>query len=191
MDGSSISEILEHTYREILQTRMKDMPVVNDALEVRAIGFHQQDDFCLGVMLTPWFMNLMQVPCETNSSTWQDEEFGSKHTFGFPGGRFEFILGHEEAIGPYLMCPLFSPMFDFADQEAAEQTAATVLESVVTPNDNPEPDEDADMRRQWNGELVLEVSPEPDGDAQEAGIAEFSRRDFLRGRKAVNAETAT
>lgn len=49
------------------------------------------------------------------------------------------------------MCSLFSPMFEFADQESAQEAGRQVLAELFNPE--AEEDEDGDMVRVWEGRL--------------------------------------
>jgi len=75
----------------------------------------------------------------------------------FPAGRFEFIQGHGGDIGAYRSCSLFSPMFEFADQEAAEATAREIL-ALVT-EEHEDDTEDRDMVAIWEGRLPDPPAP--------------------------------
>lgn len=121
----------------IERERMFDVPVLNRALAVEAMGFEPHDDErdeevregALGVLLTPWFMNLVWLPRDTNVGL--DNEvraLGSE--------RLSFMVANEAGIGPYQMCSLFSPVFEFESQEAARATALEVLRILRT---EPEP----------------------------------------------------
>ena len=73
---------LVDTFTAIHDNRMAGLPVVNRALSVRAIGFRRHADFWFGVMLTPWFMNLMALPAD--DGVVEPMKVGSKHSFRFP-----------------------------------------------------------------------------------------------------------
>lgn len=111
---------------------MADLPILNRRLRVEAVGFHAWEDSFLGVLITPWFMNLMLVPRDTDEST-SARHSGDTSTVTFPAAEFEFIDGEEPGIGRYRMCSLFSPVFEFEDHAAAVETAAAVLEQLLTP----------------------------------------------------------
>ena len=50
-------------FREIGDTQMRDLPFYNANLEVEAWGFSSfDDDSLMGVLITPWFMNLLVLP---------------------------------------------------------------------------------------------------------------------------------
>lgn len=124
----SVSAALEATFASIQEQRMADIPVLNRALEVEAVGFMPWNEYYLGVLVTPWFMNLMLLP--KNADSWQLLA-GTKSSHTFPSGEYEFTAGDESDIGPYEMCSLYSPMFEFENQEAAVATARYVLEDLM------------------------------------------------------------
>ena len=97
--------ILENAFNIIYKERMNDVPIINDKIEVRAIGFQQWQKSYLCIMITPWFMNLMLLPGETENWDDKKETTSSKHTF--PSGNYQFLVGFEPAIGKYQMCSYF------------------------------------------------------------------------------------
>jgi len=202
MDKVSADETLEPSvedvrnqlielFKTIEVTRMDGVPVLNKKLSVDAIGFEPFGDFYLGVLLTPWFMNLMMLPMAGHTDGLEGQKFGSKQSHALPNGQFQFIVGHEEAIGFYLSCSLFSPVFEFADQESALQTAQAALDEVLrVRDDEDEPDEDHDMKEIWAGRLPTPADEtSEDSEVREAfeepertgPPVELSRRDVLRG----------
>jgi len=116
---------LEQLYNGIQLNRMDGIPILNDKLKVQAIGFHEWNEYVIGVLITPWFMNLMLLP--TAETDWSDLNVGKKRSYVFEAGSFEFIMGWEEELGKYMSCSMFSPMFDFANQDAAVQTAEAIV----------------------------------------------------------------
>ena len=124
-----ISAGLEDRYNIILNTRMIGVPVVNSALRVEAIGFQPWNDCCVGVLITPWFMNLMLLSCE--GSHWNDLKVGGTQVHHFPSGRYEFVVGYEEGIGFYQSCSLFSPMFEFSGHDAAVLVAQETMNVIM------------------------------------------------------------
>jgi len=116
---------LEQLYDDIRINRMADIPILNDKLKVQAVGFREWNQHVLGVLITPWFMNLMLLP--TEKTEWSSHGVGTKHSYAFEAGSFEFIVGEEENLGKYMSCSMFSPMFDFADHDAAVQTAEAIV----------------------------------------------------------------
>lgn len=116
---------LEKLYNDIQLNRMDGIPILNDKLKVQAVGFRAWHEYVIGVLITPWFMNLMLLP--TADTDWSDLNVGHKRSYTFEAGSFEFIMGWEEALGKYMSCSMFSPMFDFANQDAAVQTAEAIV----------------------------------------------------------------
>lgn len=111
---------------------MRDMPVVNRALRVEAIGFVQMAGEAgargawLGVLITPWSMNLVWLPGATQDSE-PCPRPGGKARLRIGNVDFEWIGAHAQDVGAYACCSLFSPMFEFAGQESAAATARAVL----------------------------------------------------------------
>jgi len=116
---------LEAAFRRIERTQMQGLPMLNPALQVEAVGFRPWSDHWLGILITPWFMNLWLMP--RIATQWQPiRERETRHCV-FPAGVFEFIGGCDAALGDYQACSLFSPMFEFADQAEAHDTAVAAL----------------------------------------------------------------
>ena len=127
-DRPSPASELEQRFRAIWQQQMQDVPIVNPALAVEALGFRPWRDHWLGILITPWFMNLWLMPrIDAAWSTIAERE--SRHHV-FPAGVFEFIGGRDAVLGDYQACSLFSPMFDFADGQAAHDTALASLDAL-------------------------------------------------------------
>jgi [NiFe] hydrogenase assembly HybE family chaperone len=155
---------LERVFTQIQEQRMDGVPVLNPRLRVQAVGFHPRDGAFLGVLITPWFMNLVLLPEEGDG--WQDLPVGSTVRHHFPAGEYDFIVGHEEGLGRYQSCSLFSPMFEFADMAAAVATAEAALEALLAPAE----------------EAPEAATPTPVEAVVERRLERpVSRRDMLRG----------
>ncbi len=128
-NSEQIRHALETTFNEILDKRMRGLPIVNAALSVQAIGFSRFNKEWLGVLVTPWFMNLLLLPGP--DSTWREQQPGTKIEKRFPYGAFEFTLGSEVQLGTYALCSLFSPMFQFENQTAALAAAQAALQGLL------------------------------------------------------------
>ena len=178
---------LESAFTRIQRERMTGLPVLNPALEVQAVGFRVWENCCLGVLITPWFMNLMLLPLEGDA--WAELTSGTKVNRSFPSGTYEFIVGEEEGIGHYLMCSLFSPVFEFQDQEAAVVTAEAVMEGLMdAANRGVVSMREREIRKIWRGEeaAIEAVAGADGGEANRPSIEEriqkpITRRDLLRG----------
>lgn len=128
-DGEQIRQALETTFNDILETRMRDVPVLNLKLAVQALSFEPVNDDWLGILITPWFMNLLLLP--GTESDWVALPPGSKFERLFPYGSFEFTAANEAHLGIYAQCSLFSPMFQFEDQAAALGAAQAALQNLL------------------------------------------------------------
>lgn len=198
--------LLEKTFRDIQNTRMEGVPVINEKITVKAVHFQKWNHFHLGILITPWFMNLMLIPTKNNNSEHnlsnnEALQTGTTHQRKFPSGCYEFVAGFEEKIGHYLSCSLFSPMFEFENQEAAELTAVEALKAIMDENniDASSQNPIAEIEKIWKGEIPApEKTHNFDGTeiqktAPRKKLSErlkepTSRRDFLRG-KAFRNET--
>ncbi len=169
-------QALETVYRRIHRERMADLPLANPAIGVHAIGFRPWNDDLLGVLVTPWCMNLMSLPRDPTS--WANKPDLSEETLTFPSGRYRFIVGSEAGIGKYRMCSLFSSMFDFANDQAAVETAQAVMRELLNDDHRQQAEIDAPaITALWRGE------PSPRADEQSDGKRErlLSRRELLQG----------
>lgn len=127
---------IEATFAHIAVTRMAGVPVLNPALGVALRGFQAHGAHHLGVLVTPWFMNLIAFATAEEAPT----RVGDKTMLVLPSGAYEAIRGHEAALGAYWAVSLFSPMGDFADMDTAIATAdAALAEFLAAPEPAPAP----------------------------------------------------
>lgn len=128
-NNEQIQQTLEAVFDIILAERMRGLPVVNNSLSVQAVDFSRLDEDWLGILITPWFMNLMLLPGP--GSSWNELQAGATIDKQFPYAAFEFTLATEEQLGTYAFCSLFSPMFRFESQTAALTTAQSSLHALL------------------------------------------------------------
>ena len=115
---------LESVFRQIAATRMAGLPLLNPRLQVRALGFEADRGVACGMLVTPWFMNLLRLPLDDSVEMLKPLQKGERDV----GPRcFEFIGANEPGIGAFEASSLFSPMFEFEDHAAAVATAREVL----------------------------------------------------------------
>ncbi len=129
-------------YEAIYQDRMQDLPIVNTKLSVEAVGFDQWEDRDLGILITPWFMNLVLLP---GSDEIADVAQGTQIECRFPSGPCELTVYQDEELGSYLAAVLFRTVADFPDQETARAVAEEALAQIVT--EAPEKDTKKVSRR--------------------------------------------
>lgn len=149
------AQTFQSVFENIHLQQMQDLPLCNPALNVEVLGFDDETWPKIGVLLTPWCMNLILLTQNADALPAP----GNKVTKTLPSGEFEFIVASESKLGSYLSCSLFSPMFEFEDQAAAILAAQTVLETVKT----------------------LDEPKVPESQVQQSDSSGWSRRDFLRG----------
>lgn len=136
-DPDSAAQKLEAVFRHIAATRMAGVSLLNPALQVESVGFRRWRDDWVGVLITPWFMNLICLPGQGSSR--QAMSSGTRVDVTLPAGDYEFLYAHEDALGHYLTSSLFSPMFEFADMAQAREVAAAVLAEIFKPAAAPPP----------------------------------------------------
>ncbi|NPU66184.1 [NiFe]-hydrogenase assembly chaperone HybE [Bradyrhizobium sp. 83012] len=124
-------ERLAGLYREIGTRTMRELPIYHDVLDVEAVGFTSLNGLTIGIVVTPWFMNVI-VPVAEGS-------VGASVTLELPAGCFAFTIGDVAGVGPIASCSLFSPMFEFEDMAAARAAAKAAMAALMTAHDE-EPD---------------------------------------------------
>lgn len=164
---------LNAAFREVAR-RMEGLGLVNPALEVEAVAFEPWGPHWLGVMVTPWFMNLALLP--RDRSQWQTLPVRAKRKLHFPAGVYEFIGADDPVVGEHQTCSLFSPMHDFEDQAAARLVARLAREALFDAAH-------AEVPEFPKADLSPAASAGTREDSAEAApAAPVSKRDFLRGR---------
>jgi [NiFe] hydrogenase assembly HybE family chaperone len=161
---------LEAAFRSVAE-RMRGLAFVNPALAVEAVGFAPWKGYWLGVMLTPWSMNLVLAPREP--AAWRALAAGEKRRYDFPAGSFDFISARDDAIGDHLVCSLFSPVLEFADHDTARETAVQARAALFD-GAHAEPREELPAAGAAAPGMLAEIAHTLD--------APVSRRDLLHGR---------
>jgi [NiFe] hydrogenase assembly HybE family chaperone len=136
-----MSDIRERVARlcdsyEATAERMKALPIFNAALRVEAIGFQDFGGGLLGVLVTPWFMNLVFLPRSDGPVPAVGEEM---RTHLLPAGPCEFMGTRLEGVGPIESCSLLSPMVGLESQEEARSAAIETLRLLFTPRSEAGP----------------------------------------------------
>ncbi len=108
---------------------MQELPILNARLEVEAVGFRDFANGRLGVLITPWFMNLVFLKQETG---WSSRPQGDLEKVELPWGDVEFTVNQDEKLGAYLSAVLFRSVSDFPDQETAREVATQVMSDLFS-----------------------------------------------------------
>ncbi|WP_078487864.1 [NiFe]-hydrogenase assembly chaperone HybE [Solemya velesiana gill symbiont] len=180
-----ITTKLESCFRTIYEERMKGLPIVNDELEVEAIGFLSWNGHEVGVLITPWFMNLVMLPMEGDE--WEALPLDSKREFDFPARKVIFVLTEVEGIGRCMSSPIYSPMNGFPDHRSAVGTASAYLRDLMDESLQVETDiEEERLQRFLDGGEMVNDHEADDAETEAVPLSEkieqpVSRRDLLRG----------
>jgi [NiFe] hydrogenase assembly HybE family chaperone len=153
---------------------MRDVPLVNQFLRVEAVGFRPHGDGALGVLVSPWFMNLILLPGPDDD--WSGLVAGAKEIVSFPSGDYEFLHNTRETVGGYKACSLFSPMGDFRSHAQAVDVAQAVMVALFDETHRAETDRQADIRAAREAEIAERQA------ASEAARAEAVRKAEVEGR---------
>ncbi len=179
-----VSTKFVEAFRTIEQENMQGIPILNPALAVEAVGFSPWGDYQLGILITPWFMNLLLIPNDTQ--TLADMSCGIKVSHQFPAGTRSFIVNELDDIGLYLSCALYSPMFSFDTQEDAVATASDYMAQLMDSNNRFELSEDEQQIERFMRGEISEFKQPVSEPAEVESLQEriqkpVSRRDLLRG----------
>jgi [NiFe] hydrogenase assembly HybE family chaperone len=138
-DMTRILSIVER-FQMIGEQNVQDLPIYNHKLKVEAVNFQRLNDKeWLGVLITPWFMDLMIIP--EVPEPWDIDATGKRVSRALPAKTYQFIQGGDEVLGSYLTCSLYSPMDAFDYQELAQSAALSALHTALTPPEPPPPAE--------------------------------------------------
>jgi [NiFe] hydrogenase assembly HybE family chaperone len=133
------SALLVCFYDRVWREQMQDLPFVNPALSVEAIGFVRHEGDWIGAMVTPWFLNLLLLP--GGGRLWADLPSGEQRCVSFPVGSLDFIADNnpnpDAPITAYQYCPLMHPVQHLPDQATARQAALDALAALMQPPSVP------------------------------------------------------
>ena len=118
---------LVHHFETIEREHMRGIPVVNSQLSVEAVGFAEFEGHWVGVLITPWFMNLVMLP---GTDEYQGSEQGAEVEYALPAGSYSFTVTHDDQLGTFMTAVLFRTVTDFPDQETTRDVAETVLKML-------------------------------------------------------------
>ncbi|MDQ0503699.1 [NiFe]-hydrogenase assembly chaperone HybE [Xanthobacter agilis] len=172
----------EAVFQEIHAARMKGVPFVNGALSVKAVGFRAHEGRVVGVLVTPWFMNIILLPAL--GEDWSGLPTGTREEIAFPSGAYEFLSAERPETGPYKACSLFSPMFDFSSMLQAVETAEAVIPSLLDPANRAEGTRSGEIRRRAEADAARAAEQEraAEDDTAPAGPpTALSRRAMIFG----------
>lgn len=159
---------LQATFEMIAATRMADVPIVNPRLRVETVGFRLWQGFWVGVLVTPWSINLVVLPGADEQL--EPLRLDEKRAWIFPSGTYQFMGLNEPQLGPCHMCPLISPVAEFTAHEEAVTLAREIAASLFAEV------EEGTARDLALADMVEEARLKGESLARKS----VTRRDFLR-----------
>lgn len=142
---------IEAAFDAIAQTRMAGLPLCNPALGVAVRGWQKFGGHGLGVLVTPWCMNLLAFPTEAPDPR---PHVGASRPIALPSGSYPCLWMEEDSLGGFWSCSLFSPMAEFPDMATALATADAVIAEVLAGACDP-------LREDWREAMVQPGQPLP------------------------------
>jgi [NiFe] hydrogenase assembly HybE family chaperone len=143
---------------------MVDVPILNSAMKVEAVGFREWEGRWIGVLVTPWMINLVLLPGqETTLVPLAPDE---KKKWTFPSGEYEFMGLNEPLIGTCHMCSMISPVMEFETHDEAVAVAQEIMVGLFTDQKSQEDLATRIDDARLKGETISQQN--------------MSRRDFLR-----------
>ena len=127
---------LAASFERIGRESMQGLPFYNEALAVEAIGFERFGEGWAGILITPWFMNLMLLSDQPVPYT--EAANGEKCSVELPCGPVTFLRGGTEDFGMFQAHSIASPMDVYKTQNQVRAAAKRALASMRTPP-RPEP----------------------------------------------------
>ena len=163
---NEIIDKLVKRFQQIGAERILGLPIYNDALSVEAVDFQPCEGGLIGLLVTPWFMNIMLLPDDT--SPWKSQELGVKIKYQLDSGEHEFVIGEDEEVGRYLFRTVTSPTHCYKKQIAAITGGKKSLTALLTPPKQEEEEMPANSQQ-------VEFTPKATEEKHSSG-----RREFLR-----------
>lgn len=127
--ANTVADLVRH-FENIYVEHMQELPIVNTRVQVEAVGFHDFRGDKLGVLITPWFMNLVLLPA---GARWDECAQGDTSSVDFVSGKIEFTVARDEILGTYLTAVLLRSVADISDQSMAREIARQVLKELFVP----------------------------------------------------------
>lgn len=115
-------------FRTIYRERMRGLPIVNERLDVEATEFEELGAHRLGVLIAPWFMNMILLP---GTDQWSDCAQGDKVRILLPSDEYEFVVCRDDTFdNVYLSAVLFRSTADFPDMRTARDVADEIMKRL-------------------------------------------------------------
>jgi len=126
---------LEAVYGRIAEQSMRDLPLYNERLRVEAVGFCLWDTHIIGVLITPWCMNLILMPGADDD--WSHMNRDAVSEWELPAGTIEFNPCLFDDVSLHLSATLFSTVQDFPDHATARAIGKEIIRNLLDPSELP------------------------------------------------------
>ncbi|MCP4374750.1 MAG: [NiFe]-hydrogenase assembly chaperone HybE, partial [bacterium] len=164
------------------------------------LGFQEYRGRVIGILITPWVMNLIMFP--GTEDDWDGLELGKKQPHSFPSNTYKFLVNEIDGIGTCQTHSPYSPMREFVNQNHALAAARSFLDALLVETQGSQggPVDEELLGRILRGEEPTEMRPAP-AASNSVDVVEtkarlvrersttpasvelnLSRRDLLRGR---------
>ncbi len=120
--------------RHFLQIR--NAPPGNVLLSCVAVDFARFRGDWIGVVVTPWFINIVLLP--GGGELWGDIPAGQRRYIDLPSGTVAFAAAEDPLIGPFQYSPLVEPVSAVPDMAAALSIAHEVMRGICPQQNAPE-----------------------------------------------------
>ena len=114
-------ELVARCFRE----RAEPAGPVNSLLSCTSVGFTRCQGDWLGVVITPWFMDLVLLPGGGN--LWGDIPAGQRRYVELPQRTVAFTAAEDDRLGAYQHAPLVATVASLPDMAAAVALANQVM----------------------------------------------------------------
>jgi [NiFe] hydrogenase assembly HybE family chaperone len=191
-DLETLSQEIETAFERIEREQMQGIPLLNPSLKVQTVGFQNFQQRTVGIVITPWMMNLLLLPSE--GEDWSHLKLGDKIHHRLPANEYRFLVNEIDGIGFCQTHSIYSPMHEFMNQDhavaAAESFMQTLMVKVEAPDTDPHDEEllgrilrgEATPEVEMDGFALAEAkhrsTPDCAAGGDEPGL---TRREFLRG----------
>lgn len=117
---------LQRRFEHIHESRMRGLPILNPALRVAALAFRRFGEDQVGVLITPWFINLVVLPGDGSRYPAQ----GERLDYVLPGEALEMTVHADAALGSYLSAVLYREVAAIPDMAYGQKLASDIIERL-------------------------------------------------------------
>jgi [NiFe] hydrogenase assembly HybE family chaperone len=125
---SSAAAALVDAYGRVADRDMSTLPGYNGRLRLEAVGFRAWEGHYVGVLVAPWFMNLVLLPGAADD--WSELAGAESSEWKFPAEKILFNPCTLAGPGLHLTASLFTDLTGFPDQATARAVGLEVMERL-------------------------------------------------------------